>query len=91
VETVGDKYMAVSGLPEPCQQQALCIARLALDMMDLSMDVAVDGISVVLYIFTIPMLKTSLFIQLLDSRVSHTITGRVDIVKGLKIIITIIK
>ena len=44
---VGDKYMAVSGLPEPCAEQARCIARLALDMMDLSMQVAVDGISVV--------------------------------------------
>lgn len=47
VETVGDKYMAVSGLPELCKEQARCIGRLALDMMDLSMDVSVDGISVV--------------------------------------------
>jgi len=46
VETVGDKYMAVSGLPEPCQEQARCIARLALDMMELAMDVSVDGITV---------------------------------------------
>lgn len=36
VETVGDKYMAVSGLPEPCESHARCIARLALDIMDLS-------------------------------------------------------
>ncbi|XP_078602354.1 guanylate cyclase soluble subunit beta-1-like [Branchiostoma floridae x Branchiostoma japonicum] len=36
VETVGDKYMAVSGLPEPCVDHARCIARLALDMMDIS-------------------------------------------------------
>lgn len=28
--------MAVSGLPEPCQSHALRIARLALDIMDLS-------------------------------------------------------
>ncbi|CAG7821178.1 unnamed protein product [Allacma fusca] len=35
VETVGDKYMAVSGLPEPCVSHAKCMARLALDMMDL--------------------------------------------------------
>ncbi|KAK7576740.1 hypothetical protein V9T40_013026 [Parthenolecanium corni] len=46
VETVGDKYMAVSGLPEPCQQHARCIARLALDMMDLCKEVIVDNIPV---------------------------------------------
>lgn len=28
--------MAVSGLPEPCESHAKCIARLALDIMDLS-------------------------------------------------------
>lgn len=43
VETVGDKYMAVSGLPEPCQAHARCMARLALDMMDLVREVQVDG------------------------------------------------
>lgn len=36
VETVGDKYMAVSGLPEPCESHARGIARLALDIMELS-------------------------------------------------------
>ncbi|UXI22807.1 transcription factor Dp-1 [Sarcoptes scabiei] len=47
VETVGDKYMAVSGLPEPCESHARCIARLALDIMDLSKRVKnadLDGI-----------------------------------------------
>ena len=34
VETVGDMYMAVSGLPDPCSDHARCIAHLALDMMD---------------------------------------------------------
>jgi len=48
VETVGDKYMAVSGLPEPCRCHARCIARLALDMMDLAADeVQIDGEPVV--------------------------------------------
>ncbi|RWS31955.1 soluble guanylyl cyclase beta subunit-like protein [Leptotrombidium deliense] len=49
VETVGDKYMAVSGLPEPCESHARCIARLALDIMDLSRNVKtedVDGVQV---------------------------------------------
>uniref|UniRef100_T1ITQ6 Guanylate cyclase soluble subunit beta-1 n=1 Tax=Strigamia maritima TaxID=126957 RepID=T1ITQ6_STRMM len=39
VETVGDKYMAVSGLPEPCVFHAKCIANLALDMMSLSHEI----------------------------------------------------
>ncbi|KAJ6640086.1 Guanylate cyclase soluble subunit beta-1 [Pseudolycoriella hygida] len=39
VETVGDKYMAVSGLPEVCDNHAKCIARLALDMMDMCKNV----------------------------------------------------
>ncbi|XP_065159270.1 guanylate cyclase soluble subunit beta-1 [Atheta coriaria] len=43
VETVGDKYMAVSGLPEPCTTHARDMARLALDMMDMSRDVFLDG------------------------------------------------
>ncbi|XP_060531204.1 guanylate cyclase soluble subunit beta-1 isoform X2 [Cylas formicarius] len=43
VETVGDKYMAVSGLPEPCTTHAKNIARLALDMMDLGHTVIIDG------------------------------------------------
>ncbi|KAK6976642.1 guanylate cyclase soluble subunit beta-1-like isoform X1 [Biomphalaria glabrata] len=38
VETVGDKYMAVSGLPEKCDDHARSIARLALDFMDISKD-----------------------------------------------------
>lgn len=47
VETVGDKYMAVSGLPEPCTTHARDIARLALDMMERSKGVAMDGEPVV--------------------------------------------
>lgn len=43
--------MAVSGLPEPCEDHVRCIARLALDMMDLSHTVVVDGVPVVSIIF----------------------------------------
>lgn len=39
VETVGDKYMAVSGLPDSCENHARCIAKLALDMMDMAKNV----------------------------------------------------
>ncbi|XP_018330532.1 guanylate cyclase soluble subunit beta-1 [Agrilus planipennis] len=42
VETVGDKYMAVSGLPEPCISHARNIGRLALDMMDKMKEIAID-------------------------------------------------
>lgn len=42
VETVGDKYMAVSGLPEPCPTHARNIAKLALDMMDSVKKVILD-------------------------------------------------
>lgn len=31
---MGDKYMAVSGLPDLCENHAVSIARLALDMID---------------------------------------------------------
>lgn len=47
METVGDKYMAVSGLPEPCISHAKNIAKLALDMMDLGSSVIFDGSPVV--------------------------------------------
>lgn len=47
VETVGDKYMAVSGLPEYEVAHAKHICRLALEMMDLSQTVTVDGEPVV--------------------------------------------
>ena len=47
VETVGDKYMAVSGIPEPCEFHTRCIGRLALDMMDLAPTVIVDDKPVV--------------------------------------------
>lgn len=36
METVGDKYMAVSGLPEECITHAKSVAKLALDLMDVS-------------------------------------------------------
>ena len=36
METVGDKYMAVSGLPEESITHARSIAKLALDIMDVS-------------------------------------------------------
>nr|XP_039266180.1 guanylate cyclase soluble subunit beta-1-like [Styela clava] len=43
VETVGDKYMAVSGLPEPCKDHARQICNVALDMMDMCEQIEIDG------------------------------------------------
>ena len=39
--------MAVSGLPNPCENHAKSISRLALDMMDIAENVCIDGESVV--------------------------------------------
>lgn len=47
VETVGDKYMAVSGLPDACENHAKCIAKLALDIMDMAKNVKMNGEPVV--------------------------------------------
>lgn len=33
---MGDTYMAVSGLPDPCENHAQCIARLSLDMLEMA-------------------------------------------------------
>lgn len=43
VETVGDKYMAVSGLPTRCSGHAINIANLALDMIDIVQEVNTHG------------------------------------------------
>lgn len=43
---MGDKYMTVSGLPEPCIHHARSICHLALDMMEIAGQVQVDGESV---------------------------------------------
>lgn len=47
METVGDKYMAVSGLPDACENHAKCIAKLALDIMDMAKNVTMGGEPVV--------------------------------------------
>lgn len=47
VETVGDKYMTVSGLPETCDNHAKCIARLALDLMDVAQNIMMGSAPVV--------------------------------------------
>ncbi|CAL4065150.1 unnamed protein product [Meganyctiphanes norvegica] len=50
VETVGDKYMAVSGLPETCVDHTRTMGNLALDMMDEAEGVIVDGEQVLITI-----------------------------------------
>ena len=39
VETVGDMYMAVSGLPERCNDHARKICNMALDMMEIVQEI----------------------------------------------------
>ena len=44
---MGDKYMAVSGLPDECDNHAVCIARLALDMIEMAENVMMGNSPVV--------------------------------------------
>lgn len=44
---MGDKYMAVSGLPESCENHAKWISKLALDMMDMAKNVKMGSEPVV--------------------------------------------
>ncbi|XP_065059011.1 guanylate cyclase soluble subunit beta-1-like [Rhopilema esculentum] len=43
VETVGDKYMAVSGLPLKCERHAHNIANLCLDMHEIAKGIVING------------------------------------------------
>ena len=43
VETVGDKYMAVSGLPLKCERHAHNIANLCLDMQEIAKGIVING------------------------------------------------
>ena len=43
VETVGDKYMAVSGLPLKCEMHAHNIINLCLDMQEIAEGIVING------------------------------------------------
>ena len=43
METVGDKYMLASGLPEKTHLHAKNIALVALDMIDIARDIVLEG------------------------------------------------
>ena len=51
VETVGDKYMCVSGLPIKSQRHAHNIANLALDMMKISKEVRIGDKEITVCLF----------------------------------------
>jgi hypothetical protein len=62
VETVGDKYMAVSGLPDECENHAVCIARLALDMIEMADNVKMGNQPIVSRTFSIISLRFPMFV-----------------------------
>lgn len=75
METVGDKYMAVSGLPEYEVAHARHISLLALEMMDLSQTVTVDGEPVVSR-FLLSDTKISAVIQISIQSLLIVVTSR---------------
>ena len=46
VETIGDKYMAASGLPERCTDHAQVVCSLVLDMADMVKDIRIKRKSI---------------------------------------------
>ena len=60
VETVGDKYMAVSGLPEPNESHARWMAKLSLEMMEIAVELRAEGLPVTVSTFDDKSNMTSL-------------------------------
>ena len=83
VETVGDKYMAVSGLPTKCSLHAQNIAFLALDMMDITAKLNAQGQNLQVLLFIIIIIIITLIIdniitsllELADNKIGYLITG----------------
>lgn len=61
---MGDKYMAVSGLPNVCENHAVSIARLALDMIDKADSVMMGDLPIVSSLFIDILAKKKIFAKL---------------------------
>jgi class 3 adenylate cyclase len=68
VETIGDAYMAVSGLPVPDENHALNIANFSIAVLSATKNIKIDGKSVVLRIgiHTGPVM-TGMYIYIINS------------------------